>query len=381
MSFKYLQNLQIKIMSALLIFSAPMKADWFALNMTRGVTDISNEVFELHMLIFWICVAIGVVVFGVMFYSMYAHTKKKNPVAASFHENHKVEIAWTIIPFLILIAMAIPASKTLVKIYDDEAGDLNIQVTGYQWKWQYNYLEDDVSFFSNLSTDMDEINNLVPKGENYLQEVDEMVVIPVGKKVRFLITANDVIHSWWMPAFAIKQDAIPGFVNTAWTKVDKPGIYRGKCTELCGKNHGFMPIVVKVVEQNEYDEWVSGKKEAAMKMAELTTKDWTAEELVARGESVYAVNCVACHQTNGQGIPGIFPALAGSDVVLNNKERNIEILMKGVQGAAMNSFSYLSEVELAAVITYTRQSWGNKENGDGEIVVPKDIVDYKKPKI
>lgn len=381
MSFKYLQNLQIQIMSALLIFSAPMKADWFALNMTRGVTDISNEVFELHMLIFWICVAIGVVVFGVMFYSMYAHTKKKNPVAASFHENHKVEIAWTIIPFLILIAMAIPASKTLVKIYDDEAGDLNIQVTGYQWKWQYNYLEDDVSFFSNLSTDMDEINNLVPKGENYLQEVDEMVVIPVGKKVRFLITANDVIHSWWMPAFAIKQDAIPGFVNTAWTKVDKPGIYRGKCTELCGKNHGFMPIVVKVVEQNEYDEWVSGKKEAAMKMAELTTKDWTAEELVARGESVYAVNCVACHQTNGQGIPGIFPALAGSDVVLNNKERNIEILMEGVQGAAMNSFSYLSEVELAAVITYTRQSWGNKENGDGEIVVPKDIVDYKKPKI
>ena len=381
MSFKYLHNLQNKIISALLIFSVPMKADWFALNMTRGATDISNEVFELHMLIFWICVAIGVVVFGVMFYSMYAHTKKKNPVAATFHENHKVEIAWTIIPFLILIAMAIPASKTLVKIYDDEAGDLNIQVTGYQWKWQYNYLEDDVSFFSNLSTDMDEINNLVPKGENYLQEVDEMVVIPVGKKVRFLITANDVIHSWWMPAFAIKQDAIPGFVNTAWTKVDKPGIYRGKCTELCGKNHGFMPIVVKVVEQSEYDEWVSGKREAAMKMAELTTKDWTADELVARGESVYAVNCVACHQTNGQGISGIFPALAGSDIVLNDKERNIEILMEGVQGAAMNSFSYLTEVELAAVITYTRQSWGNENNGDGEIVVPKDIVDYKKPKI
>jgi len=381
MSFKYLQNLQKKIISALLLFSIPMKADWFALNMTRGVTDISNEVFELHMLIFWICVAIGVVVFGVMFYSMYAHTKKKNPVAASFHENHKVEIAWTIIPFLILIAMAIPASKTLVKIYDDEAGDLNIQVTGYQWKWQYNYLEDDVSFFSNLSTDMDEINNLVPKGENYLQEVDEMVVIPAGKKVRFLITANDVIHSWWMPAFAIKQDAIPGFVNTAWTKVDKPGIYRGKCTELCGKNHGFMPIVVKVVEQSEYDEWVSGKKEAAMKMAELTTKDWTTEELVARGESVYAVNCVACHQTNGQGISGIFPALAGSDIVLNDKDRNIEILMEGVQGAAMNSFSYLSEVELASVITYTRQSWGNEDKGDGEIVVPKDIVDYKKPKI
>ena len=381
MSFKKLDNLKKRALSLLFLFAIPSQADWFALNMTRGVTDISNEVFELHMLIFWICVVIGVLVFSVMFYSMYAHTKKKNPVEAKFHENHKVEIAWTIIPFLILIAMAVPASKTLVKIYDDEAGDVNIQVTGYQWKWQYNYLEDDISFFSNLSTDMDEINNLVPKGEHYLQEVDEMVVIPAGKKVRFLITANDVIHSWWMPAFAIKQDAIPGFVNTAWTKVDKPGVYRGKCTELCGKNHGFMPIVVKVVEQEEYNQWVDEKKQAAIKMAELTTKDWTAQELVERGESVYAVNCVACHQTNGQGIPGIFPALAGSDIVMNNKDKNIEILMEGVQGAAMNSFSYLSEVELAAVITYTRQSWGNAENGDGEIVVPKDIVDYKKPKI
>ena len=381
MSFKKLDNLKKRALSLLFLFAIPSQADWFALNMTRGVTDISNEVFELHMLIFWICVVIGVLVFSVMFYSMYAHTKKKNPVAAKFHENHKVEIAWTIIPFLILIAMAVPASKTLVKIYDDEAGDVNIQVTGYQWKWQYNYLEDDISFFSNLSTDMDEINNLVPKGEHYLQEVDEMVVIPAGKKVRFLITANDVIHSWWMPAFAIKQDAIPGFVNTAWTKVDKPGVYRGKCTELCGKNHGFMPIVVKVVEQEEYNQWVDEKKQAAIKMAELTTKDWTAQELVERGESVYAVNCVACHQTNGQGISGIFPALAGSDIVMNNKDKNIEILMEGVQGAAMNSFSYLSEVELAAVITYTRQSWGNAENGDGEIVVPKDIVDYKKPKI
>lgn len=363
------------------LFTNSAKADWFALNMTEGATAISEEVFNLHMLIFWICVAIGVVVFSVMFYSMFAHTKKKNPVAATFHESTKVEIAWTVIPFLILIAMAVPASKTLTKMYDDTAGDVNIQVTGFQWKWQYRYLEDGVSFFSNLSTDMDEIYNLVPKGENYLQEVDEAVVIPVGKKVRFLITANDVIHSWWVPAFAIKQDAIPGFVNTAWTKVDKVGTYRGKCTELCGKNHGFMPIVVKVVEQDEYDLWVSDKKEAAFKLAELTEKEWTTAELVERGESVYATNCVACHQVNGQGITGIFPALAGSDIVLNDKPRNIEILMEGVQGAAMNSFDYLSEVELASVITYTRQSWGNAEKGDGEIVSPKDIVDYKKPKI
>ena len=377
--FKYLNK---KILFVILFITAPLiNADWFALNMTRGITDISNEVFELHMLIFWICVVIGVLVFGVMFYSMYAHTREKNPVPATFDDNHKLEIAWTIIPFLILIAMAIPASKTLIKMYDDTAGDINIQVTGYQWKWQYRYLEDDVSFFSNLATDWDEINNLVPKGENYLQEVDEMVVIPTGKKVRFLITANDVIHSWWLPAFAIKQDAIPGFVNTAWTKVDVPGIYRGKCTELCGKNHGFMPIVVKVVEQDEYEEWVGIKKEEAQKLAELTTKEWTTEELVSRGQSVYEVNCVACHQTNGQGIAGIFPALVGSDIVLNNKERNIEILMEGVQGAAMNSFSYLSEVEIASVITYTRQSWGNDKKGDGEVVVPKDIVDYKEPKI
>ena len=378
---KSINNHIVKIFVVLFSYTTDINADWSALNMTRGVTGVSNEVFELHMLIFWICVAIGVVVFGVMFYSMYAHTKKKNPVASTFHESTKVEIAWTIIPFLILIAMAIPASKTLVKIYDDEAGDINIQVTGYQWKWQYRYLEDDVSFFANLSTDLDEIYNLVPKGENYLQEVDEMVVIPVGKKIRFLITANDVIHSWWMPAFAIKQDAIPGFVNTAWTIVDEPGTYRGKCTELCGKNHGFMPIVVKAVEQEEYDQWINDKKQAAMKLAELTTKNWTTEELIAKGQDVYAVNCVACHQTNGEGITGIFPALAGSDIVLNNKPRNIEILMEGVQGAAMNSFDYLSEVELASVITYTRKSWGNDAKGDGTVVLPQDIVTYKEPKI
>ena len=378
---KSINNHIVKIFVVLFSYTTDINADWSALNMTRGVTGVSNEVFELHMLIFWICVAIGVVVFGVMFYSMYAHTKKKNPVASTFHESTKVEIAWTIIPFLILIAMAIPASKTLVKIYDDEAGDINIQVTGYQWKWQYRYLEDDVSFFANLSTDLDEIYNLVPKGENYLQEVDEMVVIPVGKKIRFLITANDVIHSWWMPAFAIKQDAIPRFVNTATTIDDEPDTYRGKCTEKKKKNHGFMPIVVKAVEQEEYDQWINDKKQAAMKLAELTTKNWTTEELIAKGQDVYAVNCVACHQTNGEGITGIFPALAGSDIVLNNKPRNIEILMEGVQGAAMNSFDYLSEVELASVITYTRQSWGNDAKGDGTVVLPQDIVTYKEPKI
>ena len=374
----------IKTQFTVILFALSNKAsaEWDDLNMTQGATAISREVYDLHMLIFWICVVIGVLVFGVMFYSMYAYTKKKNPVAATFHENTKVELAWTIIPFLILIAMAVPASKTLQSIYNDEAGDINIQVIGHQWKWQYRYLEDDVNFFANLSTDLDEIYNKVPKGENYLQEVDEIVVIPVGKKVRFLITANDVIHSWWVPAFAIKQDAIPGFINTAWTIVDEPGLFRGKCTELCGKNHGFMPIVVKAVEQDEYDLWIKDKQAGAIALAELTEKDWTAEELVARGESLYIKNCVACHGPTGAGVTGIFPALAGSDIVLNNKARQIEILMEGVQGAAMQSYAeQLAEVDMAAVITYTRRSWGNAEKGDGEIVVPKDIVEYKKAKI
>ena len=383
--FKKLNILCKSAFSALLILSLyPSKvlSDWDALNMTEGVTQVSRDVFELHMLIFYICVAIGAVVFSVMFYSLFRYTKKRNPNPSTFHESTKLELAWTVVPFLILIAMAVPASKTLTEIYDDEEGEINIQVVGYQWKWEYKYLEDDINFFSNLSTDQDEIYNLVPKGENYLLEVDEPLIIPVDTRVRFLITANDVIHSWWVPDFAIKQDAIPGFINTAWTRAEETGIYRGNCTELCGKNHGFMPVVVKVVEKDEYNDWVLAKKEEAIKLAELTEKEWSLDELTDRGEGVYQKNCVACHQMNGEGLPPIFPALAGSDIVMFDKDRNVEILMEGVQGAAMQSFAnQLSEVDMAAVITYTRQAWGNAENGDGAYVVPSDIVEYKKPKI
>ena len=364
------------------LYPSKVLSDWDALNMREGVTQVSRDVFELHMLIFYICVAIGAVVFSVMFYSLFRYTKKRNPNPSTFHESTKLEVAWTIVPFLILIAMAVPASKTLTEIYDDEEGEINIQVVGYQWKWEYKYLEDDINFFSNLSTDQDEIYNLVPKGENYLLEVDEPLIIPVDTRVRFLITANDVIHSWWVPDFAIKQDAIPGFINTAWTRAEETGIYRGNCTELCGKNHGFMPVVVKVVEKDEYNDWVLAKKEEAIKLAELTEKEWSLAELSERGEGVYQKNCVACHQMNGEGLPPIFPALAGSDIVMFDKNRNVEILMEGVQGAAMQSFAnQLSEVDMAAVITYTRQAWGNAENGDGAYVVPSDIVEYKKPKI
>ena len=383
--FKKINNLSKSAYAALLMLSLyPSKvfSDWDALNMREGVTQVSRDVFELHMLIFYICVAIGAVVFSVMFYSLFRYTKKRNPNPSTFHESTKLEVAWTIVPFLILIAMAVPASKTLTEIYDDEEGEINIQVVGYQWKWEYKYLEDDINFFSNLSTDQDEIYNLVPKGENYLLEVDEPLIIPVDTRVRFLITANDVIHSWWVPDFAIKQDAIPGFINTAWTRAEETGIYRGNCTELCGKNHGFMPVVVKVVEKDEYNDWVLSKKEEAIKLAELTEKEWSLAELTQRGEGVYQKNCVACHQMNGEGLPPIFPALAGSDIVMFEKVRNVEILMEGVQGAAMQSFAnQLSEVDMAAVITYTRQAWGNAENGDGEYVVPSDIVEYKKPKI
>ena len=383
--FKKFNNLSKSAFAALLMLSLyPSKvlSDWDALNMREGVTQVSRDVFELHMLIFYICVAIGAVVFSVMFYSLFRYTKKRNPNPSTFHESTKLEVAWTIVPFLILIAMAVPASKTLTEIYDDEEGEINIQVVGYQWKWEYKYLEDDINFFSNLSTDQDEIYNLVPKGENYLLEVDEPLIIPVDTRVRFLITANDVIHSWWVPDFAIKQDAIPGFINTAWTRAEETGIYRGNCTELCGKNHGFMPVVVKVVEKDEYNDWVLAKKEEAIKLAELTEKEWSLAELTERGEGVYQKNCVACHQMNGEGLPPIFPALAGSDIVMFDKGRNVEILMEGVQGAAMQSFAnQLSEVDMAAVITYTRQAWGNAENGNGEYVVPSDIVEYKKPKI
>jgi len=383
--FKRFNILSKSAYSALLMLSlypSEVLSEWDALNMREGVTQVSRDVFELHMLIFYICVAIGAVVFSVMFYSLFRYTKKRNPNPSTFHESTKLEVAWTVVPFLILIAMAVPASKTLTEIYDDEEGEINIQVVGYQWKWEYKYLEDDINFFSNLSTDQDEIYNLVPKGENYLLEVDEPLIIPVDTRVRFLITANDVIHSWWVPDFAIKQDAIPGFINTAWTRAEETGIYRGNCTELCGKNHGFMPVVVKVVEKDEYNDWVLAKKEEAIKLAELTEKEWSLAELTERGEGVYQKNCVACHQMNGEGLPPIFPALAGSDIVMFDKNRNVEILMEGVQGAAMQSFAnQLSEVDMAAVITYTRQAWGNAEKGDGEYVVPSDIVEYKKPKI
>ena len=346
-------------------------------NMPVGVTEVSEEIFDLHMLIMWICVWIGVVVFGIMFWSLWKYRKSSGAIAAKFDDHYWLEIGWTVAATVILVGMAIPSTSVMIKAYDDTEGDINIMVTGYQWKWQYTYLEDGVSFFSNLATSQEEIDNALPKGEFYLSEVDEPLVIPINKRIRFLITGNDVIHSWWVPDFAVKQDAVPGFINTAWTNVPKPGIYRGACTELCGLKHAFMPIVVRAVEQEEYEAWIIEKIALAEAEKLLTEKIWTKAELIERGQGVYLKNCVACHQTNGQGLPPVFPSLDGSQIVMGNKATNIEILMEGVQGAAMQAFSnQLSEVDIASVITYTRQSWSNGKNGDGEIVVPKDIVDY-----
>ena len=346
-------------------------------NMPVGVTEVSEEIFDLHMLIMWICVWIGVVVFGIMFWSLWKYRKSSGAIAAKFDDHYWLEIGWTIAATVILVGMAIPSTSVMIKAYDDTEGDINIMVTGYQWKWQYTYLEDGVSFFSNLATSQEEIDNAIPKGEFYLSEVDEPLVIPINKRIRFLITGNDVIHSWWVPDFAVKQDAVPGFINTAWTNVPKPGIYRGACTELCGLKHAFMPVVVRAVEQEEYEAWIIEKIALAEAEKLLTEKIWTKAELIERGQGVYLKNCVACHQTNGQGLPPVFPSLDGSQIVMGNKATNIEILMEGVQGAAMQAFSnQLSEVDIASVITYTRQSWSNGKNGDGEIVVPKDIVDY-----
>lgn len=358
----------------LLTLSGTVSAEW-AFNMREGVTDISRSVFDLHMLIFWICVVIGVIVFGIMFWSMFMHRKSRGAVAAKFHENLGVEVLWTVIPLLILVGMAVPATKTLIDIYDAEEADIDILITGYQWRWQYSYLGEDVAFMSNLVTPREEINNLTTKNENYLLEVDEPMVVPVGKKIRFLVTAADVIHSWWVPALAVKKDAIPGFVNEAWTRIEEPGIFRGQCTELCGRDHGFMPIVVEAKSQEDYDIWLADKKAAAAKEAELRDKDWSLEELMVRGEQVYGRACAACHQPGGEGLPPMFPALKGSDIALNDIPAHIDIVVNGKAGTSMAAFdAQLSETDIAAVVTYERNAWGNDT---GDIVAPLDILNFK----
>jgi cytochrome c oxidase subunit 2 len=348
-----------------------------SINMTPGVTELGREIYDLHMIILWICVAIGVAVFGVMFYSIIFHRKSRGVTPATFHESTTVEIAWTVVPFFILIAMAVPATTTLLTLYDTDDSELDILITGYQWKWKYEYLNEEgenVSFFSNLRTPQAEIYNDEAKGEYYLLEVDEPMVLPVNTKVRFLVTANDVIHSWWVPALAVKRDAIPGFINETWARPTEQGIYRGQCSELCGKSHGFMPIVVNVVSKEEYGQWIAAKQTEASEVKQLTSQDFTLDELMVRGESVYDMSCLACHGAKGEG--GVGNAIAGSSVATGGINAHLEIGINGVPGTAMQAFGgQLSDVDMAAVITYQRNAFGNNM---GDSLQPVDVYNYKK---
>lgn len=354
-----------------LCLSTRAHAEW-EVNLTRGVTDISRDVFDIHMTLFWICVVIGVAVFAVMIYSIFTHRKSKGAVPAQFHHSTSIEILWTVIPTLILIVMAIPATIAFINLENNSDSDMTVQVVGYQWKWQYRYLDEGLSFFSNLSSESrEQIRKDPTTVENYLLDVDNRLVIPAGKKVRFLISSNDVIHSWWVPDFGWKQDAIPGFVNEGWTKVDEPGVYRGQCTELCGIDHGFMPIVVEVKPQPEYDEWVVDQKAALEAAAASGDREWTMAELMERGETVYMRVCVACHQANGQGIPPAFPAIAGGAIATGPIEGHLEQAMNGVPGTAMQAFAaQLNDVDMAAVVTYQRNAFGNEM---GDLVQPADV--------
>lgn len=343
-------------------------------NLQEPATELGHKVYDLHLMMTIVCGVIFVAVFGVMFWSVFVHRKSAGHKAATFHESTTVEILWTIVPVFILLGMAWPATKTILAMRDTSNPDITIKVTGYQWKWGYDYLKgpgEGISFVSNLSTPQPQIRNEASKGGEYLLEVDNELVVPVGKKIRILTTANDVIHAWWVPALAVKQDAIPGFIRDTWFRADRTGTFRGQCAELCGKEHGYMPVVVKVVSEEEYAAWVDGKQKAMASAADDPNKVYALPELAPRGEKVFAANCAACHQANGKGLPPAFPPLDGSKVVLGPQDEQIKVLLNGRPGTAMASFKgRLSDTELAAVITYTRNSWSN---ATGEVIQPSDI--------
>jgi cytochrome c oxidase subunit 2 len=358
------------------------------LNLAPPVTQIAEQIYSLHTGVMIVCIVIFLAVFGVMFYSILKHRKSLGHKSATFHESVTVEIAWTVVPFLIVIGMALPATKTVVAMKDTSNADITIKATGMQWKWGYDYMKGEgegIGFLSNLSTPRSQVGapGVAPteaRGVNYLIEVDNPVVVPVNKKIRLVLTANDVIHAWMIPAFGVKQDAIPGFVRDTWFKAEKIGTYRGQCAELCGKEHAFMPIVVNVVSDDDYKKWVDGKKKEMAASADDPTKTWTIDELKQRGEKVYASNCVACHQPTGKGVPGAFAALDGSKVVAGPKADQIQVLLNGKKSGAfpseMPSWKQLSDTEIAAVITYTRNNWSNKSQEN--IVQPAEVLAARK---
>jgi cytochrome c oxidase subunit II len=358
---------------ALLAWSGMALAAW-ELNFQVPATKAAQTVIDLHDLMMIIIVIIFIGVFAVMFYSVFAHRKSRGHQAAQFHDNTLVEIAWTVVPLLILIGMAWPATKAVLNMRDTTQADITIKATGYQWKWGYDYLKGEgegIRFMSLMSTPPEQIRGAAVKGGNYLLEVDQHLVVPVGKKIRVLTTATDVIHSWWVPALAVKQDAIPGYVRDTWFKAEKEGIYRGQCAELCGKDHAFMPIVVEVVSAEKYSQWVGAQKQQMAAAADEGAKTYSLAELMSRGEKVYAANCVACHQANGKGLPPAFPALEGSKIAKGAKAAHIAIVLHGKPNTAMAAYGgQLGDGDIAAVVTYERNAWGNNT---GDLVQPAEI--------
>jgi len=356
----------------------PVVADW-ALNLPAPKSDIAVRIYDIHTLILLICLGIFVVVFGVMFYALFKHRKSVGHQAHPFHEHTSVEVIWTVIPLLILVGMAWPATRAVLDQKDTANPDLTIKVTGYQWKWEYDYLQDGVKFISASSTPADQIANQAAKGPHYLLEVDEPMVVPVGKKVRILLTSHDVIHAWWVPELGVKQDAIPGFIRDTWFRANEIGTYRGQCAELCGRGHAFMPIVVVVKSEADYQAWLAakqaGKQAKAVAAVAAAAKSFGPAELKARGEKVYAAHCVACHQADGKGVPGAFPALAGSRMVNGPAAAHIDRVLHGKDGSAMTAFQdQLDDADLAAVITWERMAWGNT----GSPVQPTDVKVLRK---
>lgn len=351
----------------------------YQVNFQEPATKLAQTVSDLHMMMMYICGVIFVGVFGVMFYSIIKHRKAPGRVAATFHENTTVEILWTVIPTIILLVMVWPVTKALISMRDSTGADITIKATGYQWKWGYDYIKGEgegIKFMSVLSTPRDQIEGKAPKGEHYLLEVDNHLVVPVGKKIRILTTAEDVIHAWYVPAFAVKQDAVPGFIRDTSFRAEREGTFRGQCAELCGKDHGFMPIVVDVVSEEKYAVWVEEQKTKMAALAEDPSKVWTMAELMARGEAVYTQTCAACHQANGKGLPPAFPAVDGSKVATGPKEGHLNIVFNGKPGSAMAAFGkQLSDSEIAAVVTYQRNAWGNKV---GDLIQPGEVKALRK---
>ncbi len=341
-------------------------------NFQVPITAVGRDIYDLHTLTMIVITVIFIGVFGVMFYGMWKHRKSVGHPASQFHEHTTVEIIWTVIPFIILIGMAWPATKTLLEMRDTSAPDLTIKATGYQWKWGYEYLDDDLRFYSVLSTPRDQIDGKAAKGEHYLLEVDNPVVVPVGKKVRLLVTAADVLHAWYVPALAVKQDAVPGFIRDAWFKAEQTGAYRGQCAELCGKEHGFMPIVVEVVTEDEYKNWVARQKNVAAAASYDPDKQFTLAELTSKGEEVYQAHCVACHMPDGKGMPPTFPPIAGGKITTGPKPGHIDLVLNGSKKNPMMAAwgPQLSDLDIAAVLTFQRNSFGNRTR---DLVQPKEV--------